>query len=155
MPTLAPEKKNGGARKGSGAKKGVTPNAVIRRREAQGVLLADIEKQIHLRASKIIDAQYIAAMGTMQMCIPQKVNGKLEFTRVKDEKEMKRLLDEGDNGKDYVVFAGESPDWKAGESLLNRGFGKPTECVKVQTTVGIMHVIKLINSNDNSGDEDN
>lgn len=136
---------NGGARKGAGIKKGQKHLATIERE----ITLKDIEKQIQKRASKLVDSTYIAAMGTYQICILSRSStGKVEYLRVRDDEKMKELLDNGEHGVDYFVFAGEPPEWKAGESLLNRGFGKARESVVHSGTVGVMALIKQLNSSD-------
>lgn len=151
---VAEKKKAGGARPNSGPKKGAVYNAVILRRQKQGVTLRDIESQIQKRASKLIDAQYISALGTFQVCvIGRGENGKVSYIRVTDEGKMNELLDNGELGKDYMVFAGQDPDWKAADALLNRGFGKARESIVHSGVVGVAHIIKSLNQSDENNGE--
>jgi len=120
--------KNGGKRPNAGVYKGFKYPKTIEKEKIK----SEIDKVIMLRASKIVDAQYIMSQGYHVMIEFIKVPGGIpEQKQVSDPKRIQELLDLGEYGKDYVIVLGARPDPKAGDMLLNRTFGKPTESLEV------------------------
>ena len=138
-------KKNGGRRAGSGAKKGVTPMAVVIAREARQIELADVQVSIKNVARKLINSQTVTALGTWQMAtVSRGEDGRLKYVRVIDEKEIQLLLDEGRHGIDYIILAGQDPDWKAASDMLNRAGLKPKDDVDPsKSNVNIFNLIAV------------
>lgn len=95
----------------------------------------EIRKLGYRRAKKIINAQTIAALGTHKMIVIRKVQGKNVAIKITDEKEINRLLDEGEYGVDYLVVVGTMPDAKAGNMILDRIYGKAKETLDLNLDV--------------------
>lgn len=84
-----------------------------------------------MRAEKILEAQTNVALGTHKMLRLELDEAGMPHRRtVSDEREMQNLLDTGIYGKDYIIIVGKAADWKAGNALLDRAFGKANESVK-------------------------
>lgn len=95
-----------------------------------------IEKQIAGVSMKIINAQTNVALGMHKMlALTFDEDGKRHIETVRDEKRMQNLLDHGEYGVDYLIVEGEKADWKAGNALLDRAFGKASETLKVNGEV--------------------
>ncbi len=144
--------KRGGARPNSGPKKGTVykkNELIVQRKQQSHATLKMIEEQIQSRASKLIDSQFAAAVGTFRL---MKWKKKVGFVPVYDEEEINELLATGESGVDYRFLEASAPDWKAADALLNRGFGKAKESVVHSGGIGVFHIIKnLENSDEMSG----
>lgn len=110
---------------------------------------ADFDKSIALMAKKITNAQAIVALGNHKMIRMFKdADGTMHIETIKDETRMQNLLDTGVYGVDYIIVVGHEPDWKAGDALLNRVFGKATETVKHEGEIGFsLKALKDIRDN--------
>lgn len=125
------KKKNGGKRVGAGRPMG----AKSKRRLSH---ISTIEKAIEYFqqrtfgvVDKIFNAQMIVAQGSHKMLRMHLKNGVVETETIRDMDKMQELLDTGEYGKDYVIVVGELPDFRAGDAILNRGLGKPTETLNI------------------------
>lgn len=116
----------GGARKGTGPKKGSHHKKTLEKLEAY--------KKFQLlgiaAAEKLFRIQMMVAEGTSRMVVVEKSSdGVPKVTTIKDEKRMDKLLTTGVMGKDYLILAGHAPDAGAADSILDRTFGRA-----IQTT---------------------
>lgn len=107
---------------------------------AQGKLKLKMNKVFNTRVykitSKLFEAQAVVAFGTYKMIRMYKDEaGMPHVETIRDEKRMQNLLDTGQYGTDYIVVAGEQPDWKAADALLNRAYGKPKESLELSGEV--------------------
>ncbi len=94
------------------------------------------EKYIATISHKIVNSQTNLALGTYKMfSISFDENGKKVLTTVNDENKIEDLIMHGEAGKDYIVVEGSKGDWKAGNALLDRAFGKASETLKVNGEV--------------------
>lgn len=85
---------------------------------------------------KLVNAQYMNAIGTHKMIQVMNGPGDTKITRtVRDQDEMQRLLDEGIYGVDYIILMGKESDWKAANALLDRAMGKAKESIEINATV--------------------
>lgn len=85
------------------------------------------------RARKIIDAQTVAALGTYHiLAISFDEEGNKHLNIVRDMKRQENLIESGTLGKDYFIVEGTLPDWRAGDAILNRAWGKPKETTVVE-----------------------
>lgn len=153
MPTQEKtHKKRGGAGRGQGRKKNSKNIVTIQKAVIVENTLKDIESKVKIRALNIIDAQYNAAIGYHKMIHMYKDSeGMTHAETVRDPKQMQEYLDTGVYGTDYTIVYGAEPDWKAGDALLNRGFGKARESIVHSGGVGVLHLIKTLNSPDGNG----
>jgi len=122
----------GGKRPGAGRKKG-TKNAATLEKEA---VLKAFRQRAMKRAIQLFDAQYLVAMGTTHLFrIEKHKGGKDEHVLVTNEHEIKQFLDEhGQNGSGLIedtwyYISTKDPDYKAGDSILDRTFGKANQTV--------------------------
>ena len=89
------------------------------------------------RAKKLVESQTIVAIGTHHMItIRFDDDGTRHTEIVRDDKRQEKLLTEGVYGKDYLIIEGTPADWRAGDALLNRAFGKPKETLEIDGEVG-------------------
>ncbi len=124
--------KRGGKQPGAGRPPGLKNKKTLEREKVQEA----INNRIFAMADKLISAQQIQALGTHKMVRMFKDEmGKPSVETIRDEKRMQKLLDEGQYGKDYVIVVGTLPEYKAADALLNRGFGKPAESLKLEGNV--------------------
>lgn len=150
MPAQTLDKRifNGGAGRGQGRLPGGKNKLTMMKEKA----LAEAEKHIAKMTQKIVNSQAIAALGTHKMVVlTRDSDGKVNIETVRDEKRMQSLLDEGEYGKDYLIVDGRESDWRAGDSLLNRVHGMPKQKVEHSGGVGVLHLIKQL---DSDGQED-
>lgn len=96
---------------------------------------ATMQRRIYRIADKIIGAQIVSALGSYKIVVKSVLDGIISFETVRDEKRMQELLDNGIHGEDYLIVAGAIPDWKAGNALLDRGFGKAKESLELSGDV--------------------
>lgn len=97
---------------------------------------ATMQRRIYRIADKLIGAQIVSALGSYKIVVKSvDADGIISFETVREEKRMQELLDNGIHGKDYLIVAGAIPDWKAGNALLDRGFGKPKESLELSGEV--------------------
>lgn len=90
-----------------------------------------MEKSISIRTAKLVDAMTNIALGTHKMVRKYTDDeGRIRTETIRDEKRMQELLDTGTYGIDYIILQGKEGDWKAGNALLDRAFGKAPESVK-------------------------
>lgn len=110
---------------------------------------AAFNKSASLRARKILNAQTISALGTHHMLelIRDPKNPEIIWERhiVRDMKRQENFLDEGEYGRDYIIVEGTPADWRAGDAILNRAWGKPKETLEVEGEVKFS--LRAINSN--------
>lgn len=89
-----------------------------------------MNRRIGKFANKIISAQAIVAMGTHKMVRKYMgSDGIPHVETIRDEKTMQDLIDNGEYGKDYLILVQSMPDWKAGNALLDRKYGKAKETI--------------------------
>ena len=88
----------------------------------------EMAQRVFLMSHKILNAQMIQAVGTHKMIQIMNGPGGTKITRtIRSMEEQQKLLDEGVYGIDYVVLEGRPQDWKAGNAILDRMFGKAKE----------------------------
>lgn len=123
----------------------------------QQMVLDAVKDRIYKASAKLINSQLIAAEGTHKMVVKTKDSKSREVIRtIRDVEEMDKLLIKGVYGKDYFIVEGTLGDWRAGESLLHRAFGKPSETLDVTSQGKSIVVVppELISKNDiNTGTE--
>jgi len=91
-----------------------------------------MNKRIVAMTDKLINAQAIIAVGTHKMVRMYKgEDGKTHVETIRDEVRMQNLIDSGEYGKDYVIVIGTMPDWRAGNAMLDRAFGKAKETIEL------------------------
>lgn len=129
----------GGKQPGAGRPRGAKNKSTIFKAQT----LEEVQEAIKKMAGKLITGHAIAATGSHQIAIPVWSDNKLSYRRVTDDEKMNALLTEGEYGKDYVVFTSMDPDWRAGDALMNRAFGKPIESVELSGKDGKPLLIKL------------
>lgn len=99
---------------------------------------AIFNKKASLRANKILNATTIAALGTHHLLElirdPNNREVILERHIVRDAKRQEHFLDEGEYGQEYIIVEGTPADWRAGDAILNRAWGKPKESIEVDHT---------------------
>ncbi len=116
-----------------GGREAGSKNARTKLREE---VLQELKNHIYKSAKKILNAQSIVAVGTHKMVQMLKGPGDAIIPRtIRDEEEMQNLLDDGVYGVDYVIVMGREPDFRAGDAVLNRAFGKPKETVEIMNPV--------------------
>lgn len=177
-PKVDGRKKNGGKRAGSGQKKGLQQVATIDRNK---VLQAWKDRASGI-AQGLLGAQALLAFGTHTLMrideiVEYRDTGRVDkndnpirnkyvtkkFTVVENPHEIAEVFNhfgdvDGSGVVDdkYYFVTHKEPQNQAVDSILNRTFGRATESIEVKSTVGIMHLIKIMNSDGNSGDgEDN
>lgn len=89
------------------------------------------------RAQKILNAQTVTALGTYHLIelFRDKNNVVVERHIVRDLKRQEVLLNDFEHGVDYQILEGTPPDWRAGDAILNRAWGKPKESIEVDVAV--------------------
>jgi len=137
MGTEIIKENRGGYREGSGQPKGTKSEKTLLKEQIR----AEMHQRVFKVSQKILSAQMVVAIGTHKMIQIMKGPGDTVVTRtIRDTDEMQKLLDEGVYGVDYIVLIGKEPDWKAGESILNRTFGKAKETIDINATVENINV---------------
>jgi len=123
------KKKKGGYMPGGGRPKGSKSKTTIEREQ----ILEQIKATIAGRATKIVESQTVAAFGTHRVLrLTRDLEGKITNSSIVFEtSEIDRLISAGEYGRDYIFASGADPDWRAGESLLNRTFGKPKDTLEL------------------------
>lgn len=126
----------GGKREGAGRKDGDKTEKVLMREQ----VMAEMHQRVFKMSHKILNSQMIIALGTHKMIqiLPGPAGTKMTRT-IRSMDEMQKLLDDGIYGVDYVVIEGRPGDWKAGESILNRTFGKAKETFDINQTTEIIN----------------
>lgn len=148
MDIVKVKKKKGGARPGAGRKKGYKTPATLERE----AVAAAINQQIMQQAATIIRSTLIPALGTTYIYrIDREKNKKgdvisVKHVLVKDQHEIALALDQigqpNQSGEDeYYYITTERPEFKAGESLLNRALGKAKESVEHSNPDGNLKTI--------------
>jgi hypothetical protein len=125
----------GGKRAGAGKPKGTKHAATITK---EAVLLA-VKQRVMQNADKIVNAQLIRAIGSVMVFkVEEKAKGKPEHILVTDPETIKQVLDTGEgtncsvDGAFYLVTE-VPPETKAGDSLLDRTFGKAQQNIEVRS----------------------
>lgn len=122
-----------------GMPRGVKTRKVLEREK----VLRSINQVIMDKAEKIIRASIIPALGmnfVYRIDEEKDVKGRVikrEHVLVEDPEEIALALDEMESGGNhpedkYYYVTTKAPDYRAGESLLNRAFGKAKESVAVE-----------------------
>lgn len=133
------KKQRGGARKGSGMKKGHKTKKTLEKE----LVMEALRKQVYKVVPRLIEAQIVEGVGYYQMMKVEKIAGKVQYTRVTDKKEFETLISEGRAGEDYIIVARQDPNHKASDAVLNRALGKPTESIELGNLDGQPFIIKL------------
>lgn len=110
---------------------------------------ASMNHSIALRTRKIVDAQTVSAIGTYHLLelIRDPKNPQIIWERriVRDIKRQEKFLDEATYGEDFIIVEGTPPDWRAGDALLNRAYGKPKETLEIEGEVSFklkaLHIV--------------
>lgn len=113
---------------------------------AKEAIQKEVNQQIMLKAVDIVKATMLPALGmNFVYRIDEVVNEKGKVTErkhvlVEDPKEIAKALDEMEAGGThpddaYYYVTTKAPEYKAGESLLNRLLGKPKESLSVDVDV--------------------
>lgn len=132
--SIGKPKKRGGARKGSGRKKGQIDKTTLERLH---VLMA-YKQRILKNADKLFNAQNALAQGVTYLYRVDETgegkNKKREHILVTEPDEIKEVLDETDGAggtvnESYYYITTKQPDNKAIDSLLDRVFGKSTQVI--------------------------
>lgn len=91
-----------------------------------------IDKSIATMALKITNSQAMTALGTHKLLelYKDESTGLMQKRVVNDIKRIEKFLESGVYGVDYIIVVGKNPDWKAGNALLDRTFGKAKETVE-------------------------
>lgn len=128
MATEEKPKKNGGARKGAGRKKGGVNKATKEKHAAFKVF----KKKAERMANVLLKAQSVEALGYHKIiAIKIDAEGNKSVETVTNEKRIEKLLAEGELGVDYHIIVGKEPNFRASDSILNRVFGRPKETVEI------------------------
>lgn len=126
--------------KNAGRKVGSKSKATLTRDKA----FKKFEQRVFKVTGKVFNAQLSQAIGTHKMVrLYTNTAGVPSVEVIRDLKRMDKLFDEGEYGKDYVIVAGKDPDYKAGNALLDRGFGRATESLKLGDPDGKPLIIKI------------
>lgn len=90
-----------------------------------------------LRAQKLLQSATIAAYGSYYIVRLLKNEAGVVYGReiVRAEKEQEKLLTEAVHGEDYLIVEGTAPDWRAGQAILDRAWGKAKETIDVNENV--------------------
>lgn len=144
-------KNNGGARKGAGKKAGTVAIATT----IKQIELAEVQMNIKAIARKLINSQTVTALGSWQMVTLERVAGKIKYVRVIDPEKMQFLIDNGEHGTDYLVFAAQDPDWKAASDLLNRAGLKPKEDSTPGGSTNIYNLVLSLENKNAHNSQDN
>ena len=140
MEATKTKKKNGGAGRGQGRKKGSKAPKTFEKEK----MLEGIRQTIFGMSHKLVMAQSVPALGTYKMLRPFIGEDGLPHTEtVRNMDDMQDLIDKGVHGKDYLIVVGDKPDHKAVSALLDRAFGKPVESVEHSGRDGKPLIIKL------------
>lgn len=114
----------GGARKGTGPKKGSHHKKTLERLE----YLKKFKDLGAAAAQKLFRIQMMVADGTHRMVVVTKgKDGIPKVETVRDEKRMDKLLTTGVYGKDYLILAGREPNAQAANLILDRTFGSAVQ----------------------------
>lgn len=129
---LSPEQARLNRQKGGGRAKGqLAKSTLIKLKATQR-----FNDRVFKITDKLFDAQAVVALGTYKMIRMYKdESGMPHVETIRDETRMQNLLDTGQYGVDYIVVAGEAPDWKAANALLDRAYGKAKESIHVEGEV--------------------
>ena len=129
------EKRSRAGKLGGAKSKGTQNKKTIEKK----IELERVKQRIFKMTDKIVNSQMHQATGTHTMLV--KENGKMR--KVTTAKEMDALVETGELDTDYFIVQGKEADWRAGESLLNRALGKPTESIEHSGKDGEPLIIKL------------
>ena len=133
----------GGPGRGGGRKLGVKSKEKLSQIKTKEEALELFQKRAFGMTNKILNAQMIVAQGSHKMIRTKRVNGILKTEQVTDIDTIQDLLDNGVNGEDYEIVVGALPDFRAGDAILNRALGKPTEVIEMSGRDGAPLLIKL------------
>lgn len=113
----------------AGRKKGkLLPKTIEKQKTLQA-----FNERVFQMADKLLNAQAVMALGSYKMIVIKKDSlGMDHVETIRDEKRMQKLLDTGTLGKDYFIVVGKLPDFKAGNALLDRAYGKAKETLGVE-----------------------
>ena len=96
-------------------------------------------------AHKIFNAQVQVALGShLLIALVKDEDGKLSREIVRDIARQEKFIEQGEYGVEYIITEGAPPDWRAGEAILNRPFGKPKENLdlKVETKFSLVELAR-------------
>lgn len=104
---------------------------------------AEVKRQIMLRAPEIVRAQMLPALGqnfVYRIDEEENEKGKVisrKHVLVTDPQEIAEALDAMEAGGEhpddkYYYVTTKEPDWRAGDALLDRSIGKPTETLQLE-----------------------
>lgn len=94
-----------------------------------------------LNARRILYSQLAVALGTFHMLElirdPKNVEIIWERRIVRDIKRQEKFLESGEYeyGRDFIIVEGALPDWRAGDAILNRAWGRAKEVVEIEGDV--------------------
>jgi len=131
--------KMGGIRANQGRPKG----SILNTTKEKKAVKAEFDRRVRQHADRLFNAQLNLAVGETVLMVKEYVgegkNRKVKHTQVTDIDIISQFLDENNGGPTTL---GEDDSWyylttrqannQAIDSLLNRGFGKPTEKVQVE-----------------------
>lgn len=146
MPTTIekPKGNRGGAGRGQGRKPGKKTLEKLSQIKTKEQALEIFSKRTFKMTNKILDAQMIVAIGTHKMiAVEIDDEGKKHVETIRDENRIQMLLDEGRYGQDYLIVEGTPADFRAGDAILNRALGKPTENIEMGGVGGAPLIIRL------------
>lgn len=140
--------KKGGARPGAGRKKGGKNPATLEREK----VLEEVRQQIMKRASALVRAAFIPAMGqNFVYRIDETKNEKgrvvhKEHVLVTDPHEIAMALDQIEEGSNdpedkYYYVSAKDPDFRAVQMLLDRSLGKSKDMLEVTNPDGNLKTI--------------
>lgn len=152
-PLTIPKKPRGrGFQPGNKLSPGRLPGAVSAETKLKQKAEKVLKSFLYKSTKRLLHSQMIAAFGTHRVATPIK-NDKgviIDYTIIRDEKELERLLSECKYGTDYFVLSGADPDWRAADALLSRAYGRPKETLAVEPGAGfsLLALEQLRNANE-------
>jgi hypothetical protein len=133
----------GGKRPGAGRKPGQSTKQALEKART----LAEVKTRIAQKADHLLNAELLEGLGSF---VVMKADPEtLEYTRVTDEDEIVRFIQEhkGANGKvgDKVyILAAKPGNYKSRQYLFDRAFGRPAQSVEVTTDPEIVKLKSII-----------
>ena len=129
----------GGARPGAGFPAGQLKRKTLERR----AIKAEFDKRVMKNADRLFNAQLNLAVGEQYLMVKvtegEGKNAKSSHEVVKDPELIQRFLDDNDGSPTSLEEEGhwyylstKGANNQAIDSLLNRGFGKPTEKIEIE-----------------------
>jgi len=142
--TMVKPKGRGGAGRGQGRKPGAKTKERLVFAKTKEEALALFQKRAFKMTNDILTAQKIVAIGSHKMIRMYKDDeGMPHVETIRDVERMQQLIDEGEYGVEYLIVEGSPPDFRAGDAILNRALGKPTEVVELSGRDGKPLIISL------------